>query len=639
MNRFAELLDRLAYEPGRNNKLRLLSAYFREVGDPDRGYALAALTGALSFKHAKPGLIRDLIAARTDPVLFALSYDYVGDLSETVALMWPKAAAHREESLLGNPPPQPSPARGEGAERSPARSPRQDPNVEAPAISPKSEPAATTLSPKAAATTLSVPSPRAGEGQGGGYREHGVQEAEHRLHNNPPPPTLTEVVTRLRTLGKTELPKQLSRWLDELDETGRWALLKLVTGAMRIGISARLAKTAAAALGDKDPHEIELLWPGLTPPYLDLFAWLEGRAEQPVNIDPTPFRPVMLAHAVETTDFANMTAADYIAEWKWDGIRVQAVSGRDRSGNIVARLYSRSGEDITPAFPDLVPALRLRGAIDGELLVVRDGRVQSFNVLQQRLNRKLVSAKLMKDYPIHLRAYDLLGEGETDLRPLPFAERRARLEAFVAELDESGIDLSPVIAFESWEALKAARADPAAAGAGADAEAVEGVMLKRRDALYLPGRPKGQWWKWKRDPHIIDAVLMYAQRGHGKRSSYYSDYTFGVWTSGEAGDELVPVGKAYFGFTDEELLQIDRFVRRNTTEKFGPVRHVVHEPDQGLVLEVAFEGLQRSPRHKSGVAMRFPRISRLRWDKPPREADRLETLEKMLKAETAGQIS
>jgi DNA ligase-1 len=183
--------------------------------------------------------------------------------------------------------------------------------------------------------------------------------------------------------------------------------------------------------------------------------------------------------------------------------------------------------------------------------------------------------------------------------------------------------------------LTAARADPSSAGAGEDADAVEGVMLKRRDAPYLPGRPKGQWWKWKRDPHIIDAVLMYAQRGHGKRSSYYSDYTFGVWTGRDEVEELVPVGKAYFGFTDEELLQIDRFVRRNTTEKFGPVRHVVHEPDKGLVLEVAFEGLQRSPRHKSGVAMRFPRISRLRWDKPPREADRLETLERMLKGEAA----
>jgi DNA ligase-1 len=652
MNRFAELLDRLAYEPGRNNKLRLITKYFREVEDPDRGYALAALTGALSFKHAKPGLIRDLIAARTDPVLFALSYDYVGDLSETVALMWPKAQADREVSLLGYPSLQPSPTRGEGAAQSPERSSRKKskaaPDAPSSPLPPRSGGEGSGVGGGAAFTDASVPAerpptpnleselcsprtpPRATRVEGG--------ERTVRGHNNPPPPTLTDVVTTLRTLGKTELPKQLTRWLDELDETGRWALLKLVTGAMRIGVSARLAKTAAAALGDKDPHDIELMWPGLTPPYLDLFAWLEGRAEKPVNLDPAPFRPVMLAHAIEDADFANLDAADFIAEWKWDGIRVQAVSGRDERGHMLARLYSRTGEDITKSFPDLVPSLHLPGAIDGELLVLRDGRVQSFNVLQQRLNRKVVSPKLIKKYPIHLRAYDLLGEGDTDLRALPFAERRQRLERFVARLDDARIDLSPTIAFDSWDALTAARADPISAGAGQDAEAVEGVMLKRRDAPYLPGRPKGQWWKWKRDPHIIDAVLMYAQRGHGKRSSYYSDYTFGVWTTGEDGEQLVPVGKAYFGFTDEELLQIDRFVRRNTTEKFGPVRHVVHEPDQGLVLEVAFEGLQRSPRHKSGVAMRFPRINRLRWDKPPREADRLETLERMLKADAANKV-
>ena len=598
MNRFAELLDRLAYEPGRNNKLRLIEAYFREVGDPDRGYALAAITGALSFKHAKPGLIRDLITDRADPVLFGLSYDYVGDLSETVALMWPRSAP--PISLF--PPPLAGEGRGGGHSRAPLSK-----------LPPSRQPSAADL-------------PR----KGGGEKESTSGGGVKAGHNHPPPPTLTEVVTTLRTLGKTELPRQLARWLDELDETGRWALLKLVTGAMRIGVSARLAKTAAAALGGKDPHEIELIWPGLTPPYTDLFAWLEGRGDKPVNRDPAPFRPVMLAHAIEDADFAGLDAADYIAEWKWDGIRVQAVAGRDARGHITARLYSRTGEDITKSFPDLVPSLHLPGAIDGELLVVRDHRVQSFNVLQQRLNRKVVSPKLIKDFPIHLRAYDLLGDDDNDLRELTFAERREKLEAFVRKLDDPRIDLSPTIAFDSWDALRAARANPAGAGAGEDADAVEGVMLKRRDAPYLPGRPKGQWWKWKRDPHIIDAVLMYAQRGHGKRSSYYSDYTFGVWTQGENGDELVPVGKAYFGFTDEELLQIDRFVRRNTTEKFGPVRHVVHEPNQGLVLEVAFEGLQRSPRHKSGIAMRFPRISRLRWDKPPREADRLETLERML---------
>ena len=547
MNRFARLLDRLAYEPGRNNKLRLITNYFREVPDPDRGWALAALTGALSFRHAKAGLIRDLIAERTDPTLFALSYDYVGDLSETVALMWP---------------------------------------------------------------------------------------ADRRATNSPPPPTLTEVVTTFNTLGKTEIPTQLVRWLDELDETGRWALLKLVTGGLRIGVSARLAKTAAAALGHKEAHDVELIWPGLTPPYLDLFAWLEGRADKPVNRDPAPFRPVMLAHAIEDSDFANLAPEDFTAEWKWDGIRVQAVSGRDEKGNMVTRLYSRTGEDITKSFPDLVPSLRQPGALDGELLVLRDGWVQTFNVLQQRLNRKSVTPKLMKDYPIHLRAYDLLSDGDNDLRMLTFSERRAKLETFVTQLSDPRIDLSPQVAFKTWDDLAAARANPDSAGASEDSEAVEGVMLKRRDAPYLPGRPKGQWWKWKRDPHIIDAVLMYAQRGHGKRSSYYSDYTFGVWTKIDGTDQLVPVGKAYFGFTDEELIQIDRFVRRHTTEKFGPVRHVVHEPDQGLVFEVAFEGLARSARHKSGVAMRFPRISRLRWDKPPRDADRLETLERMLISET-----
>ena len=572
MNRFAELLDRLAYEPSRNNKLRLMTDYFRSTGDPERGWALAALTGGLSFPHAKAGLIRSLIAERTDPVLFELSYDYVGDLSETVALMWPRSGSTRRPAVADLP-------LSGGGENSTTNGPSEENNL-----------------------------------------------------------ALTRVVETLARLGKAQLPQQLARWLDHLDETGRWALIKLVTGGLRVGISARLAKAAVAALGDKDVqaidvHDIEVIWPALRPPYRELFAWLEGRADKPVSADPAPFRPPMLAHALEDTDLAALDPADFIAEWKWDGIRVQAVAGREAKpeGRLVARLYSRTGEEISKSFPDLVEALRLPGAIDGELLVMRDRRVQSFNVLQQRLNRKTVTPKLMAEFPAHLRAYDLLADGEEDLRARPFAERRARLEDFVARLDDERADLSPLIAFRSWDELIAARKNPAGAGAGPDAAAVEGVMLKARAALYVPGRPKGLWWKWKRDPFIIDAVLMYAQRGHGKRSSYYSDYTFGVWTAGEGGDELVPVGKAYFGFTDEELLQIDRFVRRNTVERFGPVREVVHEPDRGLVLEVAFEGLQRSSRHKSGVAMRFPRINRLRWDKPPGEADRLERLETLLR--------
>jgi DNA ligase 1 len=512
--------------------------------DPERGWALAALTGTLSFPHAKAGLIRSLIAERTDPVLFELSYDYVGDLSETVALMWPSANA--------------AASNGKGYDLS-----------------------------------------------------------------------LTAVVETLSTLGKAQLPKQLAQWLDALDENGRWALIKLVTGGLRIGVSARLAKSAVGALGEKDAQEIELLWPGLAPPYRDLFAWLEGHADKPASTDPAPFRPAMLAHALDEADLAELNAADFMAEWKWDGIRIQAVAAR-QDGGMVARLYSRTGEDISKSFPDLLEALHLPGAIDGELLIMREQRVQSFNVLQQRLNRKTVTPKLLAEFPAHLRAYDLLADGSEDLRELPFADRRVRLEAFINRLNDPRIDLSPLVSFATWEELIAARKNPENAGAGEDAAAVEGVMLKRRDSLYLPGRPKGPWWKWKRDPFIVDAVLMYAQRGHGKRSSYYSDYTFGVWTRGESGEELVPVGKAYFGFTDEELLQIDRFVRRNTTERFGPVREVVHEPDQGLVFEVAFEGLQRSTRHKSGLAMRFPRINRLRWDKPPGEADRLERLETII---------
>ncbi len=551
MNRFAELLDRLTYEPGRNNKLRLMTNYFASTPDPERGYALAALTGGLSFRYAKPNVIRSLIAERTDSVLFALSRDFVGDTAETVALMWPAPEAEKPNAV----------------------------------------------------------------------------------------PHLSDVVTLLSTLGKAQLPVQLARWLDALDETGRWALLKLVMGALRIGVSARLAKTAAAALEDKDVTDIELMWPSLTPPYLDLFAWLEGRGEKPATQDPAPFRPAMLAQAIDDSDFEKLDATDFTAEWKWDGIRVQASAGINDKGTRVARMYSRTGEEISKSFPDLLESLRFNGSIDGELLILRDGRVQPFNVLQQRLNRKTVTTKLMSEFPAHLRAYDLLVDGDEDLRDLPFEARRKRLETFVARLKDSRIDISPLVPFDTWSELAAARAEPASVGSAEDASAVEGVMLKRRESPYVPGRPKGLWWKWKRDPFTADAVLMYAQRGSGKRSSYYSDYTFGVWTAGDEGNELVPVGKAYFGFTDEELLQIDRFVRRHTTKRFGPVREVAHTPEQGLVLEVAFEGLQRSTRHKSGLAMRFPRISRLRWDKPPGEADRLETLEKMLEGIERGQTS
>jgi DNA ligase-1 len=551
LNRFAGLLDRLAFEPSRLGKLRLMTDYFRTTPDPERGYALAALTGALSFQHAKPGLIRGLITERVDPVLFALSYDFVGDLSETVALLWPATTAGRE------------------------------------------------------------------------------------THPPGAPLMLSEVVRELGAGGRSGLPAKLAAWLDMLDETGRWALLKLITGSLRVGVSARLAKTAVAELGGRAANEVEDVWHGLAAPYLDLFAWLEGREGRPDSSDPAPFCPAMLAHAVEAKDFETLVPGDFRAEWKWDGIRVQAARGVGADGRATLRLYSRTGEDISAAFPDLALCLANLAvetfSLDGELLIVRAGRVEPFTVLQQRLNRKTAPAKLVAAFPAHIRAYDLLRRNDADLRALPFAERRAQLEAFVAAAACPQLDLSPLVAFSSWAALAQARREPAAFGAAQDSEAIEGLMLKRADSIYVPGRPKGLWYKWKRDPFTIDAVLMYAQRGHGKRSSYYSDFTFGVWRAEGEGLHLVPVGKAYFGFTDAELIELDRYVRHNTQNRFGPVREVVHGGTEGLVLEIAFEGLNRSARHKSGVAMRFPRIARIRWDKPAREADRIESLEALLK--------
>ena len=535
MKAFAELLDRLSLTGSRNAKLTLVRDYLRETQDPDRGWALAALTGDLSFDAAKPAFIRKAVEERMDPQLFWWSYDYVGDLAETVALVWPaRPGANRE-------------------------------------------------------------------------------------------PELSEVVDALRGATRAEVQKLIEGWLDALQPTGRWALLKLMTGALRVGLTARLAKRAAAEMGAEPVPvaEIEEIWHALHPPYEDLFAWLEGHGERPSSDNPGRFRPAMLAQAIdEAVDFGRLDPADYAAEWKWDGIRVQAVN----EGG-VRRLYTRTGDDISKSFPDVVGALSAEGVIDGELLVMRDGKVASFADLQQRLNRKSVDAKALAAFPAAIRAYDLLAEGDEDTRTLPFAERRKRLEAFVAKERSPRIDLSPVQPFETWAQLAALRANPPAG----DPQIAEGLMLKRWDSIYEAGRPKGPWFKWKRDPFLIDAVLMYAQRGHGKRSSFYSDYTFGVWTADDAGARvLTPVGKAYFGFTDEELKEIDKFVRDNTIERFGPVRSVRAEPRHGLVFEVAFEGLQRSTRHKSGVAMRFPRINRLRWDKPPGEADELATLERML---------
>ncbi|HVJ34256.1 MAG TPA: cisplatin damage response ATP-dependent DNA ligase [Terriglobia bacterium] len=530
MQHFANLLDALSFQPARNAKLRLIETYLAHTPDPDRGYALAALTGALDIPNAKPALLKSLAIGQSDETLFALSYDYVGDLAETVALIWP--------------------GRGKGTAQSPA---------------------------------------------------------------------LGEVVEKLQQSTASEVPGLLAAWLDELDPTGRWALLKLITGALRVGVSARLAKTAVANFGQVAIEEIEELWHGLAPPYRELFSWLSGTADKP-DKHSLSFLPLMLAHPLDESELANMAPTEFRAEWKWDGIRVQLVAWDGER-----RLYSRAGEEISRSFPDMVEAMTFDGVLDGELLVARpeggELKIGPFNELQQRLNRKTVTGRMLTDWPAHVRLYDILIDGEKDLRPLPFDMRRTALEDWFKRQPRPRIDLSPLIPFADWQQLSDLRLGSRAAG-------IEGLMLKRADSPYLGGRIKGRWFKWKRDALTVDAVLMYAQRGHGKRSSYYSDYTFGCWQSGPAAGErlLVPVGKAYSGYTDEELLLLDKWVRDHTVNRFGPVR----ETTPALVVELAFDSVQRSSRHKSGVALRFPRVHRIRWDKPAAEADEVDALVRLI---------
>jgi DNA ligase 1 len=526
MKAFSTLLDRLTYTPARNGKLMLMRNYFLSTPDPDRGYALAALTDGVPIEFPLRRVLSEIGESRFDPELFRMSRDDVGDTAETVALIWPATE---------------------------------------------------------------------------------VQGDAPRLH---------EIVAALLKAGRGGHAALLTQWLDRLDATGRWALLKFLSGAPRVGVSARLAKQAVADAFGKTVDDIEEIWHGLEPPYTDLFDWLEQKAERPSMASTPIFRPLMLAHALEEGDWQAMDLGEFSAEWKWDGIRIQAAA---KGG--MTRLFSRTGDDIGPAFPELLDHFRFDAVLDGELLVVRNGHVAPFGDLQQRLNRKSVTRAMLTQFPVHVRFYDVLEIGGEDLRGLPFTARRARLEAWYQAFGPPLSDLSEILSFESKEALKSR-------WEATREEGIEGLMLKRKDSPYLAGRPKGHWYKWKRAALTADCVLLYAQKGSGKRSSFYSDYTFGAWAVKDGEAMLVPVGKAYSGFTDEELVELDRFIRQNTVERFGPVRSVAPK----LVLEVAFDAIQPSSRHKSGIAMRFPRISRIRWDKHAREADTLDSLKALITA-------
>lgn len=520
MKSFAVLLENLLLTPARNRKIDYMIQYFKDASDPDRGYALAVLTGVLSLQNVKPALLKNIVLNKVDPELFSMSYDYVGDLAETIALIWPE---HNENDLL----------------------------------------------------------------------------------------SLSGLILELESVDPKKIPELIVSHLSSATPTERWAIIKLATGNLRVGVSARLAKTALAQFGDKTLEEIERLWHGLQYPYIDLFAWLENKGPLPEIHHHQIFHPMMLSNPIDQKDFEVLKPQDYQAEWKWDGIRVQLVLGPEEK-----IIYSRTGDNISHSFPDLVQSLKGEAVLDGELLVGNSGIPQSFNALQKRLNRKTVNRKMLEEYPAFVRLYDILFYGEQDIRGLSLAERRQFLKKWIQENPSERLDISEILPFIKWDQLAQIRIK------GAEEQGHEGIMLKRKDSVYQAGRPQGPWFKWKRDPALIDAVLMYAQRGHGKRSSFYSDYTFGVWKD----NEIVPIGKAYFGFTDEELLQIDKWVRNNTIHRFGPVREVKKE----LVFEVAFDSINESPRHRSGLAMRFPRINRIRWDKPAQEADKLESVKNLI---------
>lgn len=556
MEEFSNLLEQLYYTAGTKAKAQLIADYIANTPDPDRGWAIAAMAGTLRFDFFKRNTVKKLITEHTDPALFAMSYDYVGEVSETVAHLWP------------------------------------------------------------------------------------YSEPVDKL------PSLTEVVETFASVSKQKVSKTLANYLTMMTPAQRWALLKLGTRGLRIGVSARSIKQILADYGNKDIKEIETLWHAVTPPYSELLAWLEGDADKPNIENAVTFHPVMLSHPIEDSDIDAFEENTWQIENKYDGIRVQLAVKSERSvGNKAAKkntsqssdddtpdkaLFSRTGDDISHSFPDLLETVDGNMVLDGELLVIHNIEdepystdtsqldVDTFNALQQRLNKKKPSKALQASAPVGLIVYDALVLDGEDLTEKTLKERRHALNEWFNHNKSERLFLSETLTATSPESLRELHAHVC------KNRAVEGLMIKRLESKYILGRPKGQWFKWKRDPLVVDAVMMYAQRGHGKRSSFYSDYTFGAWED----NQLLPIGKAYSGFTDEELKKLDNWVRRNAVGRFGPVREVKKE----LVLEVAFDAVHPSSRHKSGVALRFPRIHRIRWDKPATEADTLANVKALIES-------
>lgn len=552
MKAFAELYARLDATTSSNAKLQAMQAYFAEAPPADAAWAVYFLAGGRPRQVVPTRVLREL-ATRLSGLpdwLFEESYQAVGDLAETIALLLPESPHASEQGLAW---------------------------------------------------------------------------------------WLEEQLLPLRGLPPAELAERLPPLWAQLDRESLMVSLKLLTGAFRVGVSKLLVTRALAGLAQIDAKRVAQRLVGYTDlshrptaqRYLALIAAESEDEHAQRGGQPYPF---FLAHPLqqplEQFDAVLGAASDWLVEWKWDGIRAQLVK---RDGRLW--LWSRGEELITERFPELhelAEALPDGSVLDGELVAWKEPAtgsgavfgIQPFALLQQRIGRKTLSKKLLEEVPAALLAYDLLEWRGEDWRSRPQDERRARLELLVAEVGDGRLQLSPQLTGSDWQDF--ARQREASRELG-----VEGMMLKRRDSLYGVGRTRdlGLWWKWKIDPFSVDAVLIYAQRGHGRRASLYSDYTFAVWDDSTPGERvLVPFAKAYSGLTDEEMRKVDAIIRKTTVEKFGPVRSVTPT----LVFELGFEGIALSKRHKSGVAVRFPRMLRWRTDKQVEDADTLATLQGLL---------
>lgn len=548
MQAFVDLYNALDSTTSSRNKLAALTAYFRSVPPQDGAWAVYFLAGGKPRQIVPVKLLKQFAreAAGIPEWLFDESYQAVGDLAETIALLLPES---------------------------------------------------TEREPRGLATWMD------------------------------------DVLLPLRGLAPDQLQARLFDLWSRLDARGRLVGTKLITGSFRVGVSRLLVTRALAQVSGLDPKRIAQRLVGYTDlsarPDAAMFQALiagESEGEQVRQHSGQPY-PFFLAHPLQASADAFPALlgepSNWLIEWKWDGIRAQIVK---RAGQ--TWVWSRGEDLVTDRFPELVSVgdgLPDGTVLDGEVVVWKDGKVMPFAILQQRIGRKTVGPKILRDAPVSLLAYDLLEWHGEDQRTVPQRQRRERLEQVVQEHPHPHLHISPRITGADWADLATQREASRAMG-------VEGMMLKASDAAYGVGRTKdvGVWWKWKIDPFTIDAVLIYAQRGHGRRASLYTDYTFAVW-QGEAGApnrSLVPFAKAYSGLTDEEIRKVDNIIRKTTVETFGPVRSV--KPT--LVFELGFEGISRSPRHKSGIAVRFPRMLRWRLDKPVDEADTLATLEALLPA-------